>query len=520
MKTIYDFSKSEILIYLKKKVKDKNIIILDQISFSKKEFTKNKNNILKKIKKKFFNEKVIIRSSGYNEDKKLSLAGKYNSFLNIDLKSPDLELSILELLKDYKDPRDKVFIQKYINEIDLAGVLFTSSVDTFSPYYVINCDYSKKTNLVTSGQYNPTMEVHNVYKYSKKKIPKKFSKLINIIKKIEKLFPNNLLDIEFAIKNKIYLFQCRSLNSKLKKIKKYNLDLEIEGISKKIKKIFLKNPTLIGKSSLLSNMADWNPAEMIGGKSSVFSSTLYMCLITNDIWAKQRAIYGYKDVRPNPLMINIGHYNYIDLRTDFNSFLPKSLNEKTSEKLIEFFLEKLKKKNFLHDKIEFKIVPTCYQSNLDVYLNKTLKKNEIYKYKKSLIELTSKIINPKYKIVQNEIKLIKKLEDESIKIFNSKLSEIQKIFLLINTCQKYGTLPFAGLARCAFISKKIINNLVDDKILKKSSSENFLASIKTIVNELNKDLIKLKENKIKKKLLYTKIWSFKTFYIFYFESFL
>ena len=167
---------------------------------------------------------------------------------------------------------------------------------------------------------------------------------------------------------------------------------------------------------------------MIGGKSSVFSSTLYMCLITNDIWAKQRAIYGYKDVRPNPLMINIGHYNYIDLRTDFNSFLPKSLNEKTSEKLIEFFLEKLKKKNFFHDKIEFKIVPTCYQSNIDVYLNKTLKKNEIYKYKKSLIELTSKIINPKYKIVQNEIKLIKKLEDESIKIFNSKLSEIQKFF--------------------------------------------------------------------------------------------
>ena len=81
-------------------------------------------------------------------------------------------------------------------------------MDTFSPYYVINCDYSKKTNLVTSGQYNPTMEVHNVYKYSKKKIPKKFSKLINIFKKIEKLFPNNLLDIEFAIKNnKIYLFK-------------------------------------------------------------------------------------------------------------------------------------------------------------------------------------------------------------------------------------------------------------------------------------------------------------------------
>ena len=63
MKTIYDFSKSEILIYLKKKVKDKNIIILDQISFSKKEFTKNKNNILNIIEVEN-PEGVIIQFGG------------------------------------------------------------------------------------------------------------------------------------------------------------------------------------------------------------------------------------------------------------------------------------------------------------------------------------------------------------------------------------------------------------------------------------------------------------------------
>ena len=166
---------------------------------------------------------------------------------------------------DLKDIRDKIFIQKYIFNTEFAGVLFTETVENMSPYYVINCDYSKKTNLITSGSYNPTMEVHNVYKYSKKKYPKKFVNLLKIVNKIEKIFPNNLLDIEFAKKgNKIYIFQCRSLKSKSKNLDKHDLNLEIQNISKKIKKIFLYNPTLKGNSSLLSNMADWNPAEMIG----------------------------------------------------------------------------------------------------------------------------------------------------------------------------------------------------------------------------------------------------------------
>ena len=74
-----------------------------------------------------------------------------------------------------------------------------------------------------------------------------------------------------------------------------------------------------------------------------------MTLITNEVWATQRSLYGYKDVRPNPLMINIGQYNFIDIRTDLNSFLHSNLDENISKKLIEFFLNKLKMDNFLHD---------------------------------------------------------------------------------------------------------------------------------------------------------------------------
>ena len=75
-------------------------------------------------------------------------------------------------------------------------------------------------------------------------------------------------------------------------------------------------------------MSDWNPAEMIGNKPKPLAISLYSELITDKVWATQRNQYGYKDVSPNPLMINLGGIPYIDLRVDFNSFLPKELDKK------------------------------------------------------------------------------------------------------------------------------------------------------------------------------------------------
>ena len=61
-------------------------------------------------------------------------------------------------------------------------------------------------------------------------------------------------------------------------------------IEKKIKKIKLNSPFLEGNTTFLSNMADWNPAEMIGSKAKPLSLSLYSELITNDIWSKQREL--------------------------------------------------------------------------------------------------------------------------------------------------------------------------------------------------------------------------------------
>jgi hypothetical protein len=151
-------------------------------------------------------------------------------------------------------------------------------------------------------------------------------------------------------------------------------------------------------------MSDWNPAEMIGCKPGKLAISLYSELITDSIWSEQRLNYGYKDVMPNRLMIDMAGSPYIDLRIDLNSFLPLKLNHQISNKLINNAINTLKKKPKLHDKIEFEIIDTCYNFSLEKKKFKFLKKIEKKNYIKNLKELTNNVIDPKNKILEKELK--------------------------------------------------------------------------------------------------------------------
>ena len=79
-------------------------------------------------------------------------------------------------------------------------------------------------------------------------------------------------------------------------------------------------------------MSDWNPAEMIGIRPKNLSMSLYKELITNNVWSKNRSRYGFNEVENMPLMVSFFGSPYIDMRVDFNSWLPKNLTENMNEK--------------------------------------------------------------------------------------------------------------------------------------------------------------------------------------------
>ena len=143
--------------FFNKKTKKK--YVPNFIYFSKKNFIHDSNKYLNLIKNKF-KKKIIIRSSAIDEDtKNFSNAGKYSSYANIDPNNNnDVSLSINKILKKFKNMNDQVIIQEFLVKPDISGVIFTYDTNNNAPYYIINYDYSKKSDLITSGAKNDTMQ--------------------------------------------------------------------------------------------------------------------------------------------------------------------------------------------------------------------------------------------------------------------------------------------------------------------------------------------------------------------------
>ena len=69
---------------------------------------------------------------------------------------------------------------------------------------------------------------------------------------------------------------------------------------------------------------------------------------------------------------------------------------------------------------------------------------------KSLLDLTNKIIDTKQGLYKKDLLKVESLENKFDSIVNSELTLIDKIYWLIKDVKRYGTLPFAGIARAGF----------------------------------------------------------------------
>ena len=246
-------------------------------------------------------------------------------------------------------------------------------------------------------------------------------------------------------------------------------------------------------------MPDWNPAEIIGRRPNPLSLSLYRELITDNVWALQRRDYGYRNLENNGLLSSFFGMPYVDTRVDFNSWIPNELSNKLSEKLVNYYLNNFKKNPHFHDKIEFKIALTCFTFSTNKRL-KALPDKIFTKFEKKEIFQSLKNINLiAYKELERAPKKLKELETRIKKISDSKTYNLDKIYWLIEDCKKFGTLPFAGMARCGFIAVELINSLTEESVINLNEKQKFLKSIKTIASELNIDLQRKNKKKFLKK---------------------
>ena len=427
---------------------------------------------------------VIVRSSALGEDSEgASAAGKYTSILNVS-GIEQLEDAIDTVTASYNrhNPEDQVLIQPMVSDVACSGVVFTRDPAKGSPYYVITYDDSSgRTDTVTSGNSD---NLKTLYCARAKAAESKFSSLLKAVDELETIFSSDTLDIEFAIKQsgQICILQVRPLVGLPEKIPNSEEVLShLLSLKARLDQWMARHPRLHGEKTTLGIMPDWNPAEIIGVRPRPLALSMYKTLITDSIWAYQRHNYGYKNLRSFPLLLSLLGQPYVDTRVSFNSFIPEDIDEKLAEKLVNHYIRQLDSCPSVHDKVEFDLIFSCYTLDLPERL-KVLKDHgftdsECADLQKALRSLTNRIVNPESGLWIEDRKKISLLEERQQEIASSDLDTVGKIYWLIEDCKRYGTLPFAGLARAGFIAVQLLQSLKSTGIFSDGELDRFMTTV-------------------------------------------
>ncbi|MBV9549445.1 MAG: phosphoenolpyruvate synthase [Alphaproteobacteria bacterium] len=407
-----------------------------------------------------------------------------------------MRIAIESVLASYPDGNlaHEILIQPMLRDVTRSGVAFSADPSTGSPYAVITIAGGSDTTAVTGGRSNEPQTI--ICSRDCRSPPDKHvARLLELMTEVEALTAVELVDLEFAfdIEDELYLFQARPLVMKITPpLGAQEHRKTLDRIAAQIKSKSRPHPFLRGRRAIFGVMPDWNPAEMIGLRPRPLALSLYRELITDSIWSYQRHNYGYRNLRGFPLLHDFHGIPYIDVRVSFNSFIPSDVPDELAEKLANYYIDALAKQPALHDKVEFAIIYSCYSLDIQEQSNRLraagFSEIEIGTLADSLRRLTNGIINNRKGLWQQDIAKLETLEDRYARICNDIDDPVLRLYWLIEDGKRYGTLPFAGLARAGFIAIQMLRSLVAVGALSEEDFQHFLASLNTVSGELSRDL--------------------------------
>jgi choline kinase len=475
--------------------------IEDQVCFTVGQWREDSAALLSQIRQQFCDTRLVVRSSALIEDGFAgSHAGAFRSVLNV-MGSSDTAVrqALEEVISSYpcSNPDNQVLIQPMLVDVIASGVVFTRTLTCGAPYYIVNYDDTTgSTESITGGGdcKHATLVIRRDADELHPGIPEKFRPLLPAVREIESLLGYDSLDMEFAItRSGFYILQVRPIAVDTAAVSVPDRDLIalVDEAEKTFDRLQGSSPFLRGRRTILGVMPDWNPAEIIGTKPGRLALSLYRFLIMDEVWAAQRAEYGYRDVRPQPLMVALAGHPYVDVRASFNSFVPGSVDDALAGRLVDFYLDWLESHPHLHDKVEFDVVPTCYACDFSRWEKRLTQDGgfslqEVESIRTALQEITFNA----FERTAQDMDALHTLEERYAVLINKDIPPLEKACLLLRDCRRFGTLPFAHLARSAFIAVTILKSAVHCGALSQDEVDDFLHSIRTVSHAIIDDASK------------------------------
>ena len=461
-----------------------------QLRFTVEHWKKERPKLIGEIKNIFGSDLLAVRSSSMAEDGfEASNAGRFVTELNVSNSEHELQAAVERVIASYDDGRTghQVLVQPMVRDVALSGVALTRTGRVGGPYVTVAWSSASATDGVTSGEAKDqrTFVVHRGRGNALSGAPEQLQQLLEAIEEIEYITDNDALDIEFAIDraDRIHILQVRPLV--LRHERTAASDGEVAKLLVAAEERFsaLAKPPRgqVGRRPAWGIMPDWNPAEMIGTRPGRLAYDLYAHLICDEVWATQRAEYGYRDVRPWPLIRQFAGQDYVDVRASFNSFVPANADEETAAAIVDVYLARLAARPELHDKVEFDVALTCWSFDFEKRLaalaaDMKCPRSRLDPFAQGLIEITRRGIDR----VDSDLAQSAAFEKRLSAQLATGGVPLDIAYASLELCRRGGTPPFAHLARGAFVATTLLRSAVSVGILEAARVQEFLRSIETV----------------------------------------
>jgi glutamine kinase len=474
--------------------------------FTVRQWQRSKRSIIAEIAQRFDKRTIVVRSSSLAEDAlESSNAGHFHSELDVSASDQAIVTAAVERVVDsYRQgnsfsPDDQILVQEQTEQVAISGVVFTRNLESNTPYYLINYDDSTpRTDTVTGGMASGKLEIFRGTPQGQ--LEPRWRKLMTAVREIESFFQGISLDIEFAIRKdkRVVIFQVRPLaaNSKFYSLADDQLLERIQRCTSSYRSLADSDQHQL----LLSDMAFWNPAELIGDRPDYLAYSLFNHLIMKQNWNTALRPLGYAPVNEG-LMVRISNKPYVHVARAFHSLLPASLPEELATRLVDFYLKKLEHHPHLHDKIEFEVVHNCFTFDQEQRLAELGKAGfsaeEISFLADELKLLTVGMIRSFDAVTEEDSRAIEQLaqivcdSDKPCAVAGSWRQRLLRVYDLIESCRQMGIPAFVRAARAAFVSSALLRSLCRTGDLSTEDISSLMNSVETVATELDRDMDQL-----------------------------
>jgi hypothetical protein len=479
------------------------------VHFSLDDWRRGRERVLRHVLRNIGGERLAVRSSARDEDQASgSLAGHYRSHLDVARDPGAIAAAIDDVIASY-DERDghRVLVQEMARGVAVCGVLATRDPTGGGPYTVLEYETGATADAITRGTGTPRRIVVH------RSVPlaalddARTRRLVALARRLERQTRRRALEIELAERHDgtLAVLQLRALAQPARRA---TLDADVSRVlahaAAAVEDCAAPRPGVVGSGTILGQMPDWNPAELIGTMPSPLAAALFQDLIADDVWQRARASMGYRALPATRLVTIIAGRPWVDVRASCNSFLPATLDDAPAAALVDGWLEGLRQRPDLHDKLELDVVATVRDFTFAERLRaiQDLTRRGRARWAGALAELTSRNVSiAPGSSLRSALATVEGLGRCALRPPCEHRMDVpheprRRALALLDDCRARGTLPFAVIARHAFMAEALLRSAVSRGALRPERLDALRASRRTVTTRLTDDVAAMRAGRL------------------------